>query len=59
MSYLRTQSSLTASKLYCNLHNEPFTLYCDRCLEPICQKCTVIGPHHTTIHSLTPLPQAY
>lgn len=37
----------------------PFSLYCDRCAEPVCQKCTVVGPHHTSIHSLSQLPQAY
>lgn len=48
-----------SSKLECNLHGLSFSLYCDRCLEPVCQKCTFIGPHNTAIHSLTPLHQAY
>ena len=46
-------------QLKCRQHQLPFTLFCDRCNEPICDQCSIVGPHNTSIHSLSQLPQAY
>ena len=46
-------------QLKCSQHELPFSLFCDRCNEPVCDQCSIIGPHHTPIHSLSQLSQAY
>ena len=34
------------SKL-CATHGNPNMLFCKTCNEPICEKCTITGPHNT------------
>lgn len=46
-------------QLRCQQHELPFSLFCDRCDEPVCDQCSVVGPHNSSIHSLSQLPQAY
>ena len=46
-------------QLKCEQHELPFSLFCDRCNELICDRCSIIGPHNTAIHSLSQIGQAY
>lgn len=43
----------------CALHARPFTLFCEKCYEPICSQCTLLGPHNTQLHAITNIAQAY
>ena len=43
----------------CTLHGRLFEYYCEQCEEPICQQCTILGPHHTPIHVISPIASAY
>jgi len=48
----------TVSKL-CIHHSQPMAFYCDSCQEPVCNTCTVIGPHNTQLHRLISIQAAF
>ena len=33
----------------CSLHGVPFEYFCEKCYEPVCKQCTIIGPHNTPV----------
>lgn len=44
---------------HCIHHNVPFQYFCETCEEPICQQCTVLGPHNTQLHRINRLNDAF
>jgi len=49
---------ITSSKL-CIHHEQTMTYFCDSCQEPVCNQCTVIGPHNNQLHRLIDLQTAF
>lgn len=43
----------------CYHHAVFLTLYCDTCEEPVCDQCTIVGPHNTQMHKISNLMDAY
>ena len=33
----------------CYYHQLPLVFYCESCEEPICEQCTVLGPHNNQV----------
>lgn len=33
----------------CYHHGVMLTMFCDSCEEPVCDQCTVVGPHNTQV----------
>ena len=38
----------------CYHHSMILTLYCDHCDEPVCDQCTIVGPHNTQVGGFDP-----
>ena len=36
----------------CVHHKEPLKYFCDSCEEPICNQCTIMGPHNTQVFTI-------
>ncbi len=43
----------------CYHHSVFLTLYCDTCEEPVCDQCTIVGPHNTQMHKIGNMMDAY
>lgn len=43
----------------CIHHKKKFMLYCESCDEPICDHCSMLGPHNNQFHRINTLGDAY
>ncbi|CAD8111607.1 unnamed protein product [Paramecium sonneborni] len=43
----------------CIHHNLPFQFFCEACEDPICQQCTILGPHNTQLHRINRLSDSF
>lgn len=43
----------------CYHHGIKLTMFCEACEEPVCDQCTVVGPHNTQFHKISGLMEAY
>jgi palmitoyltransferase len=44
---------------FCVHHTSSLVFYCESCEEPICQNCTILGPHNNQLHRINTLQDAY
>jgi len=43
----------------CIHHQQELVLYCESCEEPICEKCSILGPHNNQLHRINTLHEAF
>jgi len=43
----------------CVHHKKKFQYYCESCEEPICDHCSMLGPHNNQLHRINTLGDAY
>eukprot|EP01022_Parablepharisma_sp_SALTPOND_P032972 TRINITY_DN87978_c0_g1_i1.p1 TRINITY_DN87978_c0_g1~~TRINITY_DN87978_c0_g1_i1.p1 ORF type:complete len:746 (+),score=67.32 TRINITY_DN87978_c0_g1_i1:5676-7913(+) len=50
---------LTAMLSMCQIHGQPFSLYCESCEEVICYECNYSGLHRDTTHRIVDIKDAF
>jgi len=43
----------------CIHHQQDLVYYCESCEEPICEKCSILGPHNNQLHRINTLNEAF